>query len=146
MIWTLHGQTSASDERLAETMAAVPERTSIWALAFPALWLAWHRLWIALAAYLIASAFLFALLTTPYWTIGIALGGLTGLYVWLEGAQLRRGALERRGFTTLDLVEAPDAETAIMRGISVRTPIEPLSDRVPMRPRAQPDGFGMFGA
>ena len=130
-------------------LVAVPERLATWALLFPAFWLAWHRLWLGLVAYLIYTITLLALLPTPYLWVTLAIFGLPGLYLWLEGNQLLRAKLDRQGFALVGVVEAPDEQTAVARHLAQQpfagdgSHATPLPDRPP---QARPETFGLFGA
>ncbi len=150
MIWTLHAKPDLTGPRLAEELVAVPERLATWALLFPAFWLAWHRLWLGLVAYVIYTGTLLALLSTPYLWVTLAIFGLPGLYLWLEGHQLVRARLDRQGHALAGVVEAPDEYTAVARHLAQQSfmteepkPRAPLPNRPP---QAQPETFGLFGA
>jgi len=117
MIYTLFENPNAlPHEKLRlDHVEAVPDSVSAWAIIAPPFWLLWHRLWLSLALYVIVVLFLFGLLGTDYWQVTIFLSGLPGLYLWLEGNQLRRNDLERRGFVLTKIVDAPDEDTALIK-------------------------------
>ncbi len=119
MIYTLHQRFLLGEDgrltRNIDAIEAVPESVSMWALAVPPLWLIRHSLWFALCLYILFGLFLFGLLFTDYWPASVALGGLPGLYLWLEGHQLRRNKLENSGFELTDIVEAPSEDVALAR-------------------------------
>lgn len=94
---------------------AIPETKAPWALIAPPFWLAYHRLWWPLVVYLLVAVTGFALLTTPAAPAAFLLGGLPGLYLLLEGHQLRRNKLERDGWTFAGVAEGHDAEEALGR-------------------------------
>ena len=120
MIWTVH----AKPDAIGHHVVAVPETSAKWAFVFGTLWLLWNRLWWAALVFLLVGLILnaagqAALLgigaETPWWvplaTLGLAL--LPRLWLALEGHELRRRKLERRGWLFADTVEAPrrsDAE------------------------------------
>ncbi len=148
MIWTLHARPGMTGTRLVDGLVAVPERLATWALLFPVFWLAWHRLWLGLVAYLIYTITLLALLTTPYLWVTLAIFGLPGLYLWLEGNQLLRAKLDRQGFALVGVVEGPDEQTAVARHLAQQPfagtePRKPLPDQPP---QMRPETFGLFGA
>lgn len=119
MIYTLHQRFVLGENgrltRNIDAIEAVPEGVSVWALAVPPLWLIKHGLWFALCLYIMFALFLFGVLFTDYWLVSIALGGLPGLYLWLEGHQLRRSKLESSGFELTDIVDAPSEDVALAR-------------------------------
>ncbi len=150
MIWTLHSKPGLTGPRLAEGLVAVPERLATWALLFPAFWLAWHQLWLGLIAYVIYVGTLLALLPTPYLWVTLAIFGLPGLYLWLEGHQLVRARLDRQGYALVGIIEAPDEQVAVARHLAQQPfltaepePRSPLPDRPA---QTQPETFGLFGA
>ena len=100
-----------------DTVKAVPEAVSIWAIIFPAPWLIWHGLWVELGFYLLALVLIAGLFATPYAPAALLLSGLPGLYLWLEGHNLRRGKLTRKGYQMVDVVQAVDEKTAFARFI-----------------------------
>ena len=166
MIWTMHlSRLAAVHPRDREgvtffdTLRAVPEGVAKWALIAPPFWLAYHRLWGTLAVYLLVVAGFLTLAATQFAAIGIALAFMPGLYLWLEGHQLRRARLAIEGFDTVAVIEAPDEEIAVRRFIKeweAEYGVPTHRDRLPDRPvpptRAispeEPRGeaFGVMGA
>ena len=133
MIYTFYQQFPLGEDRSfglvnnEAKIVAVPEQTAFWAIVAPPIWLAWHRLWFHLAIYLIIVGGLFTLLTTPYWLVPALLGGLPGVYLWLEGHQLRRNNLEAHGYELTHVIEAPDEKTALARVIADHRPLQPIA-------------------
>ena len=122
MIYTLYQPAGMADaDNAFDGMRIVPEKVAPLAIVFPPFWLAWHRLWFPLAVYGLVAAIIAALVATPFWAVGLVLGGLPALYLWLEGHQLRRNKLERNGYQLVDVVEAKDAESALARHIALAT-------------------------
>jgi hypothetical protein len=86
----------------------------VWAFLLAPLWLVAHRLWLALAGYVIVSA----LIGGVFYVAGAAtwlkfLGGLlVALLVGFEAGSLRRWTLARRGWRTLGFVVGDDEESA----------------------------------
>ena len=115
MIYTIHAPLGSRD---AETFKVIPESKAPWALIAPPVWLAFHKLWLPLLFYVVLSVFLIGLFLTPYWLVGYVLAGLPALYLLLEGNQLRRSALEDRGYQLRDVVDARDEDTALMRHLA----------------------------
>ncbi|MEN0040622.1 MAG: DUF2628 domain-containing protein [Pseudomonadota bacterium] len=116
MIHTIYIPPSAEGgvDAMAEAIA-IPEGKAPWALIAPPLWLAWHKLWWALVVYLLVTAIALSLLATPAAPVTLLLGGLPGLYLLLEGHQLRRNKLERMGWRFVGVAEGHDEHEAIAR-------------------------------
>lgn len=117
MIYTVYARPDDPEE-----LVAVPEGGSKWAFVFGTLWLLWNRLWWAALVFLLVGAILnaggrLALNGAEAWyagLAGLALTLLPRLWLALEGHELRRRRLERRGWLLTDTVEATrraDAET-----------------------------------
>ena len=120
MIYTLHALEPPADGDRDGGMIAVPERTAVWALIAPLLWLLVHRLWWALAFYTLVALTFLILLGSSFWGITLALGGLPGLYLYLEGNELRRARLRRHGYQMVGVADAPDGDLAVARFVSHR--------------------------
>ncbi|MFD0916921.1 DUF2628 domain-containing protein [Pseudahrensia aquimaris] len=101
-----------------DAVEVLPDSLSFWAIVFPLPWLVWHKLWLELGFYLFAMMLIGGLLATPYAAAGLALSGLPGLYLWLEGHDLRRAKLRRKGYELVDVVEAKDKQTAFARFVA----------------------------
>lgn len=149
MIFTLHGRRDATGTPRTETVTAIAEAAAAWALVAPPLWLVWHRLWFALAVYLLIGALVLAGLFTPYWPAALLLAGLPAFYLFLEGNQLRRHALERSGAQMMGVVDAPDADVAVARFLAehgVEEEAAPPAARPapPAGMRGDPPAFGLF--
>ena len=112
MIYTIHRRPDKVD-----SLEAIPERVSYTGLLFAPFWLLWHRLWLSLFLYIFLLSLAFALTTTPYSSLGIWLLIFASLYLFLEGSELRRRGLYRRGFIMSDVVDASDSESAILKSI-----------------------------
>ena len=89
----------------------------VWAALAGVVWLAWHRLWLALVGWIIVMVGI---------DVGMAaLGAGTGATFWanvliallmgFEAASLRRWTLSRRNWRQLDIVVADDEEAAERR-------------------------------
>ena len=116
MIYTIYNKPGDAEE-----IVAVPEGSAKWAFVFGTLWLLWHRLWWFALVFLLVAAILnaagrWALQGADVWwaaIVGLALTLLPRVWLALEGHELRRRKLERRGWLFADTVEAPrrsDAE------------------------------------
>ncbi len=108
-------QSGDAEARAANTRF-VRDAFSWLALVFPLLWLAFHRLWFAVALVLVASVGVFLLGGIPglAWTI-VPLDLLIGLYVAVEGAAWRMAAAERSGLSAVGVVEATSLQDAELR-------------------------------
>lgn len=93
----------------------IPESPSLLALIFPLLWLIWYRLWWAVLFYVLISIVFAILFTTNIGIIASVLTFFPGLFLFLEGQQLRRNSLERRGWKLVETVEDDDLESAEYR-------------------------------
>ncbi|MCV3206325.1 DUF2628 domain-containing protein [Mesorhizobium sp. YC-39] len=114
----------------------------------PPLWLLWHRLWIEAALAFVVMAVLSMLAEK----LGLGLAGsllslLVSLYVGLEGAALRIGALRRRGWHEWGVVEADrldDADTRYALEADARADEQaPMPRIVPDAALARPAQMGM---
>ncbi|MEO1397944.1 MAG: DUF2628 domain-containing protein, partial [Pseudomonadota bacterium] len=118
-----------------DSVVAIPDGLAKWALILPPFWLIWHRLWGALVIYAAIALPLFLMLGTGYSLAALCLGGLPGLYLLLEGHNLRRDALARSGWQSLGVVEAQDEKEAILRFLTRWSEIgeqsKSMSDRSP---------------
>lgn len=118
-IYTVHEppEKRAEEKRGPDRFAFVRDGFHFWALVSAVLWLAWHRLWLALIGYLVVAG----LLTLALRAIGASDGAallvyaLLGILVALEAPTLRRWTLSRKGWRQLGVVAAPDYEAAERR-------------------------------
>ena len=125
MIYTLHmdrdAEPAAGDrtgESRYDSLTAIPEGKAPWALIAPPIWLAHHKLWWMFAFYCLVAFFFLALLATPFFLITVLIGGLPGLYLLLEGHQLRRNRALHRGLHHVGTVEASNEREAMERYLS----------------------------
>jgi len=152
MIHTIHIKPEAVGEERWVTARAIPEARAKWALIVPPLWLAKHRLVFELAIYVMIGIAVLAALYTSFALAALALAGFPSIYLYLEGNQLRRSALERRGYRMVDLVEAPDEEMALAKhfdgaeALAENTLAPPVERRRVATPVRDDDlSFGLFG-
>ena len=117
------GAASLAERR--EQTELVAEGFAVLAFAVPVLWLAWHRLWVALGGLVtvvIAGAGLLWAVEAPaeVWSIGAwAVAFLTGQ----EAAGLRRADLERRGYREVAVVSGATREDCEVRYFAGRADI-----------------------
>ena len=119
------------------------------AFVFGWLFLLWHRLWAALAAWIVFGA----ALSTVWWVLHLPPGPVLGimllmhLFVGLEGNDLRRWGLGRRRFRLLDVVSGMRREEAeyafFVRQPEDRAPPPQAASRVVARDMT-PSVIGMF--
>ncbi len=156
MIYTLHIKPSSTvpgdQDGRYDALVAIPEALAKWAILAPPIWLARHRLWWELAVYCVLTGIIFSALATAYAPAALFLGGIPGIYLMLEGNQLRRAQLERNGYELVDVVEASSEDVAVARYLNA-VPEEAghgLADTVTMprlstRKNAPDDlAFGLF--
>lgn len=152
MIHTIHIKPETLGEARWVTAKAVPESRAKWALIVPPFWLAKHRLVFELAIYVMIGAAVVVALFTPFMLAALALAGFPSIYLYLEGNQLRRNSLGRRGYRMVDLVEAPDEEMALAKFFDgEESPVDlaplPTVERRRVAPPVGDDdlSFGLFG-
>ena len=101
----------------ADRILFVREKFSWTALIFAPLWLLWHRLWLGLLGWFTAEIIIglvgWALMLDQ--TIASIAGLIPSLLVALEGTELRRMKLQRRGYRYAGVVVAEDLEDAERR-------------------------------
>jgi hypothetical protein len=92
------------------------------AFVIPFVWMIWHRLWLALVAYIVAVAGLAGIGYLSGFPDNLAtmLGLLVNVFFGLEGNNLRRRALARRGYHEVADVVASDRDEAAWRYFSAR--------------------------
>ncbi|TDH37827.1 DUF2628 domain-containing protein [Pseudohoeflea suaedae] len=137
-----------------ETARVIADRFAWPAFAFGGFWLLWHRAWFAGALVLIADLTI-PLLLYPggYAGLALALDIALALIVGLEGNAWRLDAEERRGRRIVDIVEAPDPDTAFeiyayraaARALPKTPPPLPGRNNQLVRPRpaSTPDMIGL---
>lgn len=106
-----------STAKSLEKTVFVRDSFSIVALAFPIVWLFWHRLWIAggCAFALFVSVSAFAGDNLEYFWLILASNILLSLSVALEGPALRMAALRFSGYKDRAIVEAENLEQAQLK-------------------------------
>jgi Protein of unknown function (DUF2628) len=118
-VYTVHAPVAdGTDARnAADRFVFVRDGFYFWAFLAAPVWLAWHRLWLALLGYLVvavggtvALALLHASAGTRF-TVMLLIALLTGF----EAASLWRWTLSRRKWRQFDIVVGDDEETAERR-------------------------------
>ncbi len=117
-IYTVHAPTAGgTDLRSTDRFVFVRDGFHIWAALFGPLWLAVHRLWLALIGWIIAVIALELILrqagagTTALLCADLVVALLMGF----EAASLQRWTLLRNHWSQLDVVVADDEESAERR-------------------------------
>lgn len=116
---TVHERESDEDgvtER-SERIVFIREGFAMWALLVPLIWLFYHRLWLVMIAYL-AAVFSIGVLVTvanlPEMISGLVTMALS-LLLALEGNDLRRWSLSRKGYALVDVSAGRDVEECEQR-------------------------------
>jgi hypothetical protein len=117
-VYTVHAPT-ANDVgiRATDRFAFVRDGFHVWAALLGPVWLAWHRLWLALIGWIVVIA----AIDVGMARLGAGVGAiflanvLMALLMGSEAASLQRWTLSRRNWRQLDIVVADDEESAERR-------------------------------
>ncbi len=117
-VYTVHAPvTSGADFAATDKFTFVRDGFHFWAVVAGPIWLAWHRLWLALIGWII----LMAAVDVGLAALGVRSGSifvvnaLLALLLGFEAASLQRWTLSRRKWRQLEIVVADDEETAERR-------------------------------
>ena len=114
-VYTVHAPvTHSADYRATDRFAFVRDGFHVWAALLGVVWLAWHRLWLALLGWIVVMTAIdvgLVKLGTGSGTIFLV-NVLLALLLGFEAASLKRWTLSRRNWRQLDIVVADDEETA----------------------------------
>jgi hypothetical protein len=117
-VYTVHSPSTAdASVRATDRFAFVRDGFHVWAALFGGVWLAWHRLWLAMTGWII----LVIAIDVGMTRLGagreaiLVANGLIALLMGLEAASLKRWTLSRRQWRQLDIVVADDEEAAERR-------------------------------
>ena len=117
-VYTVHAPMgNNADIRATDRFAFVRDGFHVWAALLGVVWLAWHRLWLALIGWIVLMTVI---------DVGMVRLGISGAAVFLvdvllalllgfEAASLQRWTLSRRNWRQLDIVVADDEEAAERR-------------------------------
>ena len=117
-VYTVHAPvTNGVDLRATDRFAFVRDGFHVWAALLGPVWLAWHRLWLALIGWIVVT------LAIEVGMARLGAGGtaiffanvLIALLMGFEAASLRRWTLSRRNWRQLDIVVAGNEEAAERR-------------------------------
>jgi Protein of unknown function (DUF2628) len=117
-VYTVHAPaTNGADLTATDKFAFVRDGFHFWAAVAGVVWLAWHRLWLALIGWLVLTfAIDFALAKLGIGRGAILLVDLVLMVlIGLEAATLQRWTLSRRKWRQLDIVVADNREAAERR-------------------------------
>jgi len=117
-VYTVHGPVAnGADLSAADKFILVRDGFHFWAFAASVIWLAWHRLWLALIGWIaLTLAIQFGLVA-----LGVSNGAilfadaLIAILTGFEAASLQRWTLSRRRWRQLDIVVADNEESAERR-------------------------------
>ena len=117
-VYTVHAPvTNGADLTATDKFAFVRDGFHFWAAAAGVIWLAWHRLWLALIGWIVLMVAVdvglawLGIGSRTIFFIDVVLALLLGF----EAASLRRWTLSRRKWRLLDIVVADDEEAAERR-------------------------------
>jgi uncharacterized protein DUF2628 len=117
-VYTVHAPASSNvDFRATDRFTFVRDGFHFWAAILGVVWLAWHRLWLALLGWII----LMAALDIAMVKLGMSgstiflVDALLALLLGFEAASLKRWTLSRHKWRQLDIVVADDEEAAERR-------------------------------
>src|SRR3954468_6160662 len=117
-VYTVHAPVAnGADLTATDKFVFVRDGFHFWAAVAGVVWLAWHRLWLALIGWVVLLGGIgggFAARGVGRGTI-FAVDLLLALLLGFEAASLRRWTLSRRKWRQLDIVVADDEETAERR-------------------------------
>jgi hypothetical protein len=117
-VYTVHAPvTSSVDVAATDGFAFVRDGFHVWAALAGVLWLAWHRLWLALIGWIVVIGVIDSAMTAlraDRMTIFLS-NVLLALLLGFEAASLWRWTLSRRNWRQLDIVVADDEEAAERR-------------------------------
>jgi hypothetical protein len=117
-VYTVHAPTAdGADLRATDRFAFVRDGFHVWAALLGVVWLAWHRLWLALIGWIVLMA------VVDVTMVRLRVGGgtillvdiLLALLLGFEATSLKRWTLSRRHWRQLDIVVADDEEAAERR-------------------------------
>jgi hypothetical protein len=117
-VYTVHAPViSNANGRVTDRFVFVRDGFHFWAALLGVVWLAWHRLWLALIGWIVLMAVIdIAMVRLGVGAIAILLADLLlALLLGFEAASLERWTLSRRNWRQLDIVVADDEEQAERR-------------------------------
>jgi len=117
-VYTVHAPVgSNADLATTDKITFVRDGFHFWAVVFSVIWLAWHRLWLALLGWTL----LIVAVDVGLARLGVGRGTILmvdvvlALLLGFEAASLKRWTLSRRKWRQLDIVVADNEESAERR-------------------------------
>lgn len=117
-VYTVHAPVgNNADLAATDRFAFVRDGFHFWAAVFSVIWLAWHRLWLALIGWIVLTV----AIDIGLERLGVGRGTISlvdlvlMLLIGFEAASLKRWTLSRRKWRQIDIVVADDEETAERR-------------------------------
>ncbi|GLH77585.1 hypothetical protein SSBR45G_24930 [Bradyrhizobium sp. SSBR45G] len=117
-VYTVHAPLAAGvDLRSTDRFVFIRDGFHLWAAVLGAVWLAWHRLWLALLGWVVLMMVVDVVLAR----IGIGAGTiavvdlLLSILLGLEASSLKRWSYSRGNWRELDVVVADDLDAAERR-------------------------------
>ncbi len=138
-LFTVHQKGAGRDAAAADGLVFVKDGVAWPGLFIPVVWLLWRRLWLGALIWLVAALAAGALA----WAVGaeglaaMVLVALPNLWVFLEGNDMRRRKLARRGLAQIGAVtgrDRIDAERRFFAAWAVRPPAAVPPARMPAAP------------
>jgi hypothetical protein len=117
-VYTVHAPVTANAGiRATDRFAFVRDGFHFWAFVLGFVWLAWHRLWLALIGWIVMIAAIdFGMTALGAGRMAVFVANvLIALLLGFEAASLQRWTLSRRNWRQLDIVVADDEESAERR-------------------------------
>jgi Protein of unknown function (DUF2628) len=117
-VYTVHAPViSNANGRVTDRFVFVRDGFHFWAALLGVVWLAWHRLWLALIGWIVLMAVIdIAMVRLGVGAMAVLLADLLlALLLGFEAASLERWTLSRRNWRQLDIVVADDEEQAERR-------------------------------
>jgi hypothetical protein len=117
-VYTVHAPlTAGADLRSTDRFVFVRDGFHLWAAVLGVIWLAWHRLWLALIGWIVVIAaidFLLLRLGIDRGTVALA-DVLLAILLGFEASSLKRWSLSRGSWRQLDIVVGDDRDAAERR-------------------------------
>ena len=113
--YTIHlDQGEPDPDKAIDQMVLVPEKFSVWAFGLGPIWLIYHRLWAAFAGwfFLIILLVVAGIALKAPGTVILAVIYMMNFLLGLEGHNLRRIRLQKRGYHAVDVAAGKNAEEA----------------------------------
>jgi hypothetical protein len=117
-VYTVHAPViSNANGRVTDRFVFVRDGFHFWAALLGVVWLAWHRLWLALIGWIVLMAVIdIAMVRLGVGAMAVLLADLLlALLLGFEAASCERWTLSRRNWRQLDIVVADDEEQAERR-------------------------------